>query len=211
MKMKALQTRMTLIMEETSRLIKRDARVTGGGSDGDGHGFELLDATISERLNRSSEYARLAKDNLAMKEVSHMYMLYVFLLISVVCVANRPRMKGSSKRENKQLARRNTMLTRFMQAKSYYRLQLAAQGRQWQQMDRATPPKIQTIQTHQWTSFLWISPLKSRHMLTNVPPAALILMASPSLVRRRNSGQKDGVRLHQGVPWEGNWPLSWTS
>ena len=76
--MKALQTRMTLIMAKTSRFIKRDAIVTGGGSDSDDDTGDLLDATISDRLNRSSEYARLAKDNLAMREVSHMNMLHVF-------------------------------------------------------------------------------------------------------------------------------------
>ena len=50
----------------------------GGGSDGDDNTSNLLDATINDILNHLSEYASLAKDNLAMKEVSHMYMLCVF-------------------------------------------------------------------------------------------------------------------------------------
>ena len=68
LKIRALEARMTMIMEETTRFIRSDARRTGGGSDDDDP-IESLDSSIHDRLLNKGEYARLAKDQHAMKEV----------------------------------------------------------------------------------------------------------------------------------------------
>ena len=79
LKIRALEARMTIIMEETARFIRTDARRTGGGSNNDDP-TKSLDSTIHDRLLNKEKYCRLAKDLQAMKEVSHLRICIIFCL-----------------------------------------------------------------------------------------------------------------------------------
>ena len=84
LKIRALEARMTIIMEETARFNQFDAWRTGSGSD-DKDPTDSLDSSIHDHLLNKEEYCRLEKDLLAMKEVIVLiiYILFCFYFWSI--------------------------------------------------------------------------------------------------------------------------------
>ena len=85
-KIRALKSRMILIMNETACWIKCDSHTTGGGdiSDDKPPMDSEMDSQISAWLQQFEEYARLAKDLLAQKEVRLLFFCTHLMLIVLV-------------------------------------------------------------------------------------------------------------------------------
>ena len=107
LKIRALEARMTIIMEETARFNRSDARRTGGGSD-DEDPSDSLDSSVHDRLLNKEEYCRLAKDLLAMKEVIVLvnYILFYFYFWSIFL--SGPRRRSHLKKTEQGQAQKET-------------------------------------------------------------------------------------------------------
>jgi hypothetical protein len=105
LKIRALEARMMIIMEETARFIRSDAWRTGSGSDDDDP-TDSLDSSIHDRLQNKEQYCRLAKDLHAMKEVIVLVNYIIFVSISGLSFSQAQDEGVTSKKQSKAKLRK---------------------------------------------------------------------------------------------------------